>query len=77
MSTLQLYYDDPYGKRANALVTRILDEGVMFDQSIFYPTGGGQRLRSLSALVPHPPGHRSNKDRCKLGLLNWLVSNGS
>ncbi len=42
MNTLPLYYDDPYCERANAVVTRILDEGIMFDQSIFYPTGGGQ-----------------------------------
>ena len=38
----KLFYEDPYLKEAEARVSRIDGNKVYFDQSIFYPEGGGQ-----------------------------------
>ena len=40
--TEPLYQLDPYLKTAEVLVTAVNDQGVQFDRSHFYPTGGGQ-----------------------------------
>ena len=43
LSTEPLYYQIPYLKKCKAKVARILDSGhIIFDKTIFYPTGGGQ-----------------------------------
>ena len=41
-STHPLYYDDRYMKEADARVLEKIDKFVILDQTIFYPTGGGQ-----------------------------------
>jgi len=41
--TLPLFLEDPYQRDATAVVTAITPEGgIVLDQSVFYPTGGGQ-----------------------------------
>ncbi|MBX2840023.1 MAG: alanyl-tRNA editing protein [Gammaproteobacteria bacterium] len=40
--TKELYRDDAYLKTCTATVTAIDERGIQFDQSIFYPLGGGQ-----------------------------------
>ncbi len=40
--TIELFYEDPYRKDCNATVTAINESGIQLDQTIFYPTGGGQ-----------------------------------
>lgn len=41
--TRRLYLDDPYQRDADARVLAHTDEGaIIFDASVFYPTGGGQ-----------------------------------
>ena len=41
--TTKLYQADPYQREATAQVTRLTAEGgIVLDQSLFYPTGGGQ-----------------------------------
>jgi len=40
--TRKLYYDDAYMKEAKAKVLEIRDNALLLDQTIFYPTGGGQ-----------------------------------
>ncbi len=43
MSTVPLFRADPYRKVANATVVAVTEEGgIILDQSIFYPLGGGQ-----------------------------------
>ena len=43
LETTKLYYDENYLKESKATITAILDTGhVVFDKTIFYPTGGGQ-----------------------------------
>ena len=37
-----LYYEDPYLKEAEAVIRKIVNEGIYLDQTIFYPRGGGQ-----------------------------------
>lgn len=40
--TRKLYYEDAYLKEARARVLEIRDNALLLDQTIFYPTGGGQ-----------------------------------
>ena len=40
--TRKLYYEDAYLKEAKAKVLEIRDKALLLDQTIFYPTGGGQ-----------------------------------
>jgi alanyl-tRNA synthetase len=40
--TLRLYYEDPYMREFEAVVLAIEGEGVILDQTAFYPEGGGQ-----------------------------------
>ncbi len=42
MSTLALHRDDAYLQSCSAVVTRVFDEGVELDRTVFYPLGGGQ-----------------------------------
>ncbi|AIF69780.1 alanyl-tRNA editing protein AlaX [Palaeococcus pacificus DY20341] len=40
--TRKLYYEDAYLKEAKAKVVEIKENALLLDQTIFYPTGGGQ-----------------------------------
>ena len=40
--TRRLYYEDAYLKEAKAKVVQIKENALLLDQTIFYPTGGGQ-----------------------------------
>ncbi|MFA4661950.1 alanine--tRNA ligase-related protein [Pyrococcus kukulkanii] len=40
--TRKLYYENAYLKEAKAKVLEIRDNALLLDQTIFYPTGGGQ-----------------------------------
>lgn len=40
--TKKLYYEDSYLKEATAKVLQIRENALLLDQTIFYPTGGGQ-----------------------------------
>ena len=40
--TDELFREDPYLRTCAATVTGVDDEGVYLDQTVFYPTGGGQ-----------------------------------
>lgn len=40
--TRALYYDDPYCRTFEATVLAVEDDGVVLDQTAFYPGGGGQ-----------------------------------
>lgn len=40
--TKKLYYEDPYLKEATAKILQIKENALLLDQTIFYPTGGGQ-----------------------------------
>jgi misacylated tRNA(Ala) deacylase len=40
--TLLLFHDDPYRSDVSATVTGVSDHGLVLDQTIFYPQGGGQ-----------------------------------
>ncbi|ASJ09423.1 alanyl-tRNA editing protein AlaX [Thermococcus siculi] len=40
--TRKLYYEDAYLKEARARVLEIRENALLLDQTIFYPTGGGQ-----------------------------------
>ena len=40
--TRKLYYEDAYLKEAKAKVLEIRENALLLDQTIFYPTGGGQ-----------------------------------
>ena len=42
MATALIFRDDPYARRADAVVTAITARGVELDRTVFYPTGGGQ-----------------------------------
>lgn len=41
-STIALHREDAYLSVTDAVVTRVLDDGVELDQTVFYPLGGGQ-----------------------------------
>ncbi|MFX1486358.1 MAG: alanyl-tRNA editing protein [Promethearchaeota archaeon] len=38
----KLYYEDPYRKEFDAKIIEITEEGVVLNQTCFYPEGGGQ-----------------------------------
>ncbi len=40
--TRKLYYEDAYLKEAKAKVLEVRDNALLLDQTVFYPTGGGQ-----------------------------------
>ncbi|NJE76212.1 alanyl-tRNA editing protein [Thermococcus sp. ES12] len=40
--TRKLYYEDAYLKEAKAKVLEVKDNALLLDQTVFYPTGGGQ-----------------------------------
>ena len=40
--TRKLYYEDAYLKEAKAKVVEIKENALLLDQTVFYPTGGGQ-----------------------------------
>lgn len=42
METTRLYWNEPLRRSAPVRVTDVRDTGVCLDQTIFYPTGGGQ-----------------------------------
>jgi misacylated tRNA(Ala) deacylase len=42
MSTQALFREDAYLRECRATVTRVTEEGVELDQTVFYPLGGGQ-----------------------------------
>jgi misacylated tRNA(Ala) deacylase len=42
MSTRPLFREDAYQRECRATVTRVTDDGVELDQTVFYPLGGGQ-----------------------------------
>lgn len=52
--TTMLHLDDSYLRAFDATVTAVTDEGIVLDQTAFYPTGGGQ---------PHDTGALSAGDR--------------
>lgn len=41
--TDRLYYNDPYMKETEAVVTEVREKGFLLDRTIFYPECGGQR----------------------------------
>ncbi len=40
--TTELFREDGYLKSCEATITHVLEDAVVLDQSVFYPTGGGQ-----------------------------------
>jgi len=42
MATRALFREDAYLRACRAIVTRVTDDGVELDQTVFYPLGGGQ-----------------------------------
>ncbi|MGV9206143.1 MAG: alanine--tRNA ligase-related protein [Promethearchaeia archaeon] len=40
--TIKLYWKDPYQQTFDARITEILDEGIVLDQTLFYPESGNQ-----------------------------------
>ncbi|MGG4492406.1 hypothetical protein [Brevibacillus reuszeri] len=42
MTTKELYADDSYRKECMAMIVSVQERFVVFDQTIYYPGGGGQ-----------------------------------
>ena len=42
MATIAIHRDDAYARACEAVVTRVADDGVELDRTVFYPLGGGQ-----------------------------------
>ncbi len=40
--TVEIFRDDGYAVSCSASVLEILEPGVILDQTVFYPVGGGQ-----------------------------------
>ena len=51
MSTTKLYQHDVYTKEWDATVTKITENGIFFDQTAFFPEGGGQSCDLGSVLT--------------------------
>lgn len=53
--TEKLYWKDAYIKEFEASVVNVIPEGVVFDKTAFYPTGGGQANDTGELLVDDTP----------------------
>jgi misacylated tRNA(Ala) deacylase len=42
VGTIAIHRDDAYARECEAVVTRVTDDGVELDRTVFYPLGGGQ-----------------------------------
>jgi misacylated tRNA(Ala) deacylase len=42
MATFAIHREDAYARQCEAVVTRLTDDGVELDRTVFYPLGGGQ-----------------------------------
>jgi len=42
VATIAIHRDDAYARQCEAVVTRVTDDGVELDRTVFYPLGGGQ-----------------------------------
>jgi Ser-tRNA(Ala) deacylase AlaX len=42
VATIAIHRDDAYARACEAVVTRVADDGVELDRTVFYPLGGGQ-----------------------------------
>jgi len=42
MGTIAIHREDAYARQCAAIVTRVTDDGVELDRTVFYPLGGGQ-----------------------------------
>jgi len=42
VGTVAIHREDPYARQCEGFVTRIADDGVELDRTVFYPLGGGQ-----------------------------------
>ena len=42
MATVAIHREDAYARQCEAVVTRVADDGVELDRTVFYPLGGGQ-----------------------------------
>ncbi len=42
VATLAIHREDAYARQCEAVVTRVADDGVELDRTVFYPLGGGQ-----------------------------------
>jgi misacylated tRNA(Ala) deacylase len=51
VATIALHRDDAYANKCEAVVTRITDDGVELDRTVFYPLGGGQAGDSGTLLL--------------------------
>jgi Ser-tRNA(Ala) deacylase AlaX len=47
-----LYLDDSYMRECDAVVLEVMDNGVVLDQTIFYPRGGGQPCDTGKVVAP-------------------------
>jgi misacylated tRNA(Ala) deacylase len=52
VGTLAIHRNDAYAQQCEAVVTRITDDGVELDRTVFYPLGGGQAGDSGTLTLP-------------------------
>ncbi|NNF51999.1 MAG: alanyl-tRNA editing protein [Gammaproteobacteria bacterium] len=62
-ATRLLFREDPYLRTCRATVSRLSEQGVTFDQTVFYPRGGGQ---------PGDTGTIARSDESSLGILDTV-----